>query len=113
VVLCAAGTGNPYFTTDTAAALRALELNCDIMFKTTMVDGVYDKDPLKFPDALRFDTITYDEVLERQLKVMDLTAITLARGSNLPVLVLKLDGKGSIIKAALGETSIGTLITTG
>jgi len=112
VVLCAGGTGNPFFTTDTAAALRALELNCDAMFKATMVDGVYDSDPKTNPDAVRFEKITYDEVLSRRLKVMDLTAITLAHDKDLPVVVFDLSEKGVMNKLATGDLERGTLITS-
>lgn len=87
VVLFAAGSGNPFFTTDTAAALRALEMHCNILLKATKVDGVYDQDPLQFPDAKRYDMLTYDDVLQRRLGVMDMTAISLARENALPVLV--------------------------
>lgn len=111
VVLCAGGTGNPFFTTDTAAALRAVELGCDVMFKATMVDGVYDKDPVLHQDATRFSTITYDEVLERKLKIMDLTAITLASGNNLPLVVFNLWAPGTMKRVADGEVELGTLIT--
>ncbi|QYZ71506.1 UMP kinase [Neotabrizicola shimadae] len=94
VVVFAAGTGNPYFTTDTAATLRANEMGCEAVFKGTKVDGVYDKDPKKFPDARRYDRVTYDEVLEKNLGVMDATAIALARDNNLPIIVFSLDEPG-------------------
>ncbi len=113
VVLCAAGTGNPFFTTDTAAALRALELNCDVMFKATKVNGVYDKDPKKYPDAERFDTITYSEIISRKLGVMDLTAVTLAQDGELPMVVFNMNENGVLIRIAEGETEHGTLITAG
>lgn len=110
VVLCAAGTGNPFFTTDTAAALRACELGCDVMFKSTKVDGVYDMDPVNNPEARRFETLSYDVVLEKQLGVMDLTAITLAAENVLPVIVFKME-KGVLKKIALGDITPGTYIS--
>lgn len=94
VVICAAGTGNPYFTTDTAAALRAMELKAEVILKATKVDGVYDKDPKKHADARRYDHVTYDEVLEKHLGVMDATAIALARDNALPIIVFSLDEPG-------------------
>lgn len=109
VVIFAAGTGNPYFTTDTAAMLRALEMNADILFKATRVDGVYDKDPLAHDDAVKFDTLDYDEVLQRQLKVMDAAAISLARDNKKSIMVFDMNTPGNIKKAVCGE-NIGTLI---
>ena len=94
VCIFAAGTGNPYFTTDTAATLRANEMSCEAIFKGTKVDGVYDKDPVKFPDAKRYDDVTYDEVLQKNLGVMDASAIALARDNNLPIIVFSLDEPG-------------------
>ncbi len=94
VCIFAAGTGNPYFTTDTAATLRANEMACEAIFKGTKVDGVYDKDPEEFPDAKRFDRISYDEVLAKHLGVMDASAIALARDNNLPIIVFALDAEG-------------------
>jgi uridylate kinase len=94
VVIFAAGTGNPYFTTDTAATLRASEMACEAIFKGTKVDGVYDKDPRKHPDARRYDTVSYDEVLQKHLGVMDASAIALARDNNLPIIVFSLDEPG-------------------
>jgi len=94
VCIFAAGTGNPYFTTDTAATLRANEMSCEAIFKGTKVDGVYDRDPAKFPDAVRYDTVTYDEVLQKHLGVMDASAIALAREENLPIIVFSLDEPG-------------------
>jgi len=91
VCIFAAGTGNPYFTTDTAATLRASEMNCEVIFKGTKVDGVYDKDPARFGDAVRFDKVSYDEVLAKRLGVMDASAIALARDNNLPIIVFSLD----------------------
>ena len=103
VCIFAAGTGNPYFTTDTAATLRANEMACEAIFKGTKVDGVYDKDPRKHPDARRYDRVTYDEVLERHLGVMDATAIALARDNNLPIIVFSLDEPGGFRGILRGE----------
>ena len=111
VVICAAGTGNPYFTTDTAAVLRALEIEAEVIMKATRVDGVYDKDPEKNPDAVRFDHLTYTQVLHRNLRVMDASAISLAREEKLPILVFNMKIPGNIVRAASGE-EMGTLITT-
>ena len=108
IIICAAGTGNPYFTTDTAAALRGTELKCDAIIKATKVDGVYDKDPMKFSDAVRFDELTYDETLRRHLKVMDATAITLAQENSIPVIVCSIFG-GAIKKVVCGEPA-GTTV---
>ena len=109
VVIFAAGTGNPFFTTDTAAALRALEINAQVLFKATRVDGVYDKDPEKFPDALKFDNLTYRQVLEKDLRVMDAAAISLARDAGLPVVVFNMQIPGNIEKVLAGE-NIGTTV---
>ena len=111
-VIFAAGTGNPYFTTDTAAMLRALEINADLICKATRVDGVYDKDPLAHGDAIKYDTLDYGEVLQRQLKVMDSTAISLARDNQKPIMVFNMNIPGNIQKAIVGE-KIGTLIKGG
>lgn len=109
VVICGGGTGNPYFTTDTAAALRALELGCDVLLKETKVMGVYDKDPFKHKNAKFFPTISYNEILKRELQIMDLNAILLCKDNALPILVFQ--GKpGNLIKAASGK-KIGTLIS--
>ena len=94
VCIFAAGTGNPYFTTDTAATLRANEMSCEAIFKGTKVDGVYDKDPAKYDDAVRYDTVSYDDVLAKRLGVMDASAIALARDNNLPIIVFSLDEPG-------------------
>jgi uridylate kinase len=110
VVIFAAGTGNPYFTTDTTAALRAAEVHAEIVLKGTKVDGVYDKDPLKHSDAQRFERVTYMEILNRSLQVMDATAISLCRENNLPILVFDMTQPGHIVRAACGEM-IGTLVT--
>lgn len=112
VVICAAGTGNPYFTTDTAAALRAMELKCEAILKATKVDGVYDKDPRKFTDAKRYGTVTYMEALEKRLGVMDATAISLARDNRLPIIVFNLFEQGNIRRVIKGET-VGTIVEGG
>ena len=96
VVIFAAGTGNPYFTTDTAATLRASEMACEAIFKGTQVDGIYDKDPKQHKDAVRYASVTYDEVLQKRLKVMDASAIALARDNNLPIIVFSLDEPGGL-----------------
>jgi uridylate kinase len=111
VVIFAAGTGNPYFTTDSAAALRALEMQVDVIFKGTKVDGIYSADPMIFLDAAKYDRITYQEVLEKQLKVMDASAISLCMDNNLPIMVFNMRTPGNIIKAIQGDLSIGTLVT--
>ncbi len=111
VVIFASGTGNPYFTTDSAGVLRALEIDADIIFKATKVDGVYDQDPVKFPDAVKFSHLTYDEVLQRGLGVMDAAGIALARDERMPIMVLDMTVKGNILRAVLGEEGVGTLIT--
>lgn len=111
VVIFAAGTGNPYFTTDTAASLRAAEINADILVKATKVDGVYDSDPVKNPNAKRFEKISYDEVLQKRLGVMDATAIALCRDNNMALRVLAINEPGALKRMALGE-EIGTLITS-
>ncbi|MDO4842099.1 MAG: UMP kinase [Phoenicibacter congonensis] len=110
VVILAAGTGNPYMTTDTTAALRACELEVDCLMKATKVDGVYDKDPKKFDDAQRFDHISYLEVINRQLHVMDTTATSLCMDNNIPMIVFNLGVKGNIKRALQGE-DVGTVIT--
>ncbi len=103
VCLYSGGTGNPYFSTDSGAALRAIETGCDVLIKGTKVDGVYDSDPYKNKNARKFDKITYSEVLERNLQVMDLVAITLCRDNRMPLKVLSLNEPGSLLKACLGE----------
>jgi uridylate kinase len=110
IVLFGAGTGNPYFTTDTAAALRATEIDADVLLKATKVDGVYDDDPETTPGAKYFDRLTYSEVLKRNLKVMDLTAVSLAMGQKLPIIVFNLRKRGNIKNIISGDR-IGTLIT--
>ncbi len=109
IVIFAAGTGNPYFTTDTAAALRAMEINADVILKATKVDGIYDKDPMKHEDAKLFDTISYIDVLNKNLKVMDSTAISLCMDNELPIRTFNLTIKGNTAKAIRGE-NIGTLV---
>ncbi len=112
VVIFAGGTGSPYFTTDTAAALRALEIDAEIIFKATKVDGVYDKDPLKYKDAKKFDSLTHIEVLSKDLRVMDSTAISLCRENNLPIIVFDLTMPGNIKGVIMGK-KIGTLVSKG
>jgi uridylate kinase len=113
VVIFAAGTGNPYFTTDSAAALRALEIEAEVIFKGTKVDGIYSADPMIDPNAVRFDKITFQEVLEKQLKVMDASAISLCMDNNLPIMVFNMRQSENIVKAVCGDLSIGTLVTSG
>lgn len=108
-VIFAAGTGNPYFTTDTAAALRAMEIEAQVIMKATKVDGVYDKDPMKHSDAVKFDELSYIEVLNKRLNVMDSTAISLCMDNNMPILCFNLKDPGNILKAIRGD-KIGTLI---
>ncbi len=103
IVIFAAGTGNPYFTTDTAATLRANEMNCDALFKGTNVDGVYDSDPKTNPDAVRYESVSYDEVLTKNLKVMDASAIALARDNDLPIVVFSLQEPGSMTDVLFGR----------
>ena len=112
VVIFAAGTGNPFFTTDTAASLRAMEIGAEVIFKATRVDGVYDADPEKHPGARRFDELTYIDVLNRQLQVMDATAISLCMDNSMPILVFNLMERGNILRAVQGER-IGTLVHGG
>ncbi|MFH1707025.1 MAG: UMP kinase [Planctomycetota bacterium] len=109
VVILAGGTGNPYFTTDTAAALRGAELGVDAILKGTKVDGIYDRDPVKHKDSKRFDRLSYMDYLRGQYKVMDQTAVTLCQENNLPIVVFNLHDKANILKAALGEP-VGTLV---
>ncbi|MBO4301361.1 MAG: UMP kinase [Desulfovibrio sp.] len=108
VVICAAGTGNPYFTTDTTAALRGMELKCDAIIKATKVDGIYDRDPVRYPDAVKFKTLSYDETLARRLGVMDATAFALVRDNNVPIIVCRMFG-GDILRALCGE-AVGTIV---
>ncbi len=111
VVIFAAGTGNPYFTTDTAAALRATEIHADILLKATRVDGIYDKDPHEHADAKRYDRVTYLECLQKDLKVMDMTAFALCRDNKLPIMVFDLETPGNILRAISGER-IGTTVVS-
>jgi len=112
VVIFGGGTGNPYFSTDTAAALRAMEIDADILIKATKVDGVYDKDPKRNSDAVRFERLTYIDTLNRRLEVMDSTAISLCMENKLPIVVLNLWDQTALRRLLLGET-VGTLVTTG
>ena len=109
IVIMAAGTGNPYFTTDTGSSLRAIEIEADVMFKGTRVDGIYTADPEKDPSATKFTEISYDEVLARGLKVMDLTAICMCKENNMPIYVFNMDQKGNLLRVINGE-NIGTLV---
>ena len=109
VVIFAGGTGNPYFTTDTAASLRAIEIKADVIIKATKVDGVYDKDPVIHPDAVMFDKISYTDVLAKNLKVMDATAISLCRENHLPIIVFNLNKSGNIRRVICGQ-SVGTIV---
>ncbi|MDR2502831.1 MAG: UMP kinase [Deltaproteobacteria bacterium] len=108
VVICAAGTGNPYFTTDTAAALRGMELKCEALIKATKVDGVYDKDPVKYPDAVKYKRISYAEAIAKRLGIMDATAISLAMENNMPIVVCNMFN-GDITRLLLGE-EVGTIV---
>ncbi len=110
IVIFAAGTGNPYFTTDTAAALRAMEIGAEVIMKATKVDGVYNADPMKDKTAIKFDKLTYIDVLQKDLRVMDATAISLCMDNNLPIIVFNLNVSGNIKRIILGET-VGTLVT--
>lgn len=109
VVIFGCGTGNPFFSTDTASALRAAEIEADIFFKATMVDGVYDKDPNKFNDAIKFSTLTFNDILVKDLAVMDSTAATLCKDNNIPILVFNLNRPDNIYDAVIGE-NVGTLV---
>ena len=109
VCIFAAGTGNPYFTTDTAATLRANEMSCEAIFKGTKVDGIYDRDPEKYPDAVRYDRVSYDEVLQKNLKVMDASAIALARDNDLPIIVFSLDEPGGFRGILAGRGTYTTV----
>jgi uridylate kinase len=110
IVIFAAGTGNPFFSTDSAAALRALEIKADVILKATKVDGVYSADPMTDPTATRFGSITYQEVLEKQLKVMDASAISLCMDNNLPIVVFNMRTSGNIARVVQSEPGIGTLV---
>ena len=110
VIIFAAGTGNPFFTTDTAASLRAVEIDAGLLLKATKVDGIYDSDPMLNPAAQRYDRLTYDQVLDQRLNVMDQTAIVLCRDHQLPLRVFNLNDPGALVRAATGE-DVGTLVT--
>jgi uridylate kinase len=109
IVICSGGTGNPFFTTDTAAVLRAVEIEAEVMLKGTRVDGIYTADPEKNPDAKRYEQITYDEAMEKNLNVMDLTAFALSKDNQLPVIVFDMNKQGNLMKVVMGE-NIGTLV---
>ena len=110
IVIIAGGTGNPFFTTDSAAALRATELNSEIVLKGTKVDGVFDKDPMKFTDSIKYDQVTYSDVIKNDLRVMDMTAITLCKENNIPIRVFDIKNKGHLLDIIMGS-NIGTVIT--
>jgi uridylate kinase len=110
VVIFAAGTGNPYFTTDSAASLRAMEIGADLMVKATSVDGIYTADPRKDPAAVRFDSLTFTEALERRLAVMDMTAFALCQENGMPIVVLDVNEQGALQRLIMGET-VGTLVS--
>jgi len=109
VVIFGAGTGNPYFTTDTAATLRAIEIKANVILKGTRVDGIYTADPEKNKNATKFDSITYEEIYERQLEIMDMTAFTLSKENKVPIIVFNINKKGNLKKAVLGQ-AIGTIV---
>lgn len=111
VVIMTGGTGNPYFTTDTAAALRAMEIGADILIKATKVNGIYTADPKKDPTATRITNLTYDEVIAGRYEVMDMTAFTLCRENNVPILILNFEEENDLVNAVEGDTSVGTLVT--
>ena len=111
IVLLGAGTGNPFFSTDTAAALRAMEIDAEVLLKATKVDGVYESDPEKDLSLKPFSKLTYQEFIEKGLRVMDLTAVTLAKDQNLPIIVFSLKKPGNILKAVTGTDGVGTLIS--
>ena len=110
MTIFAAGTGNPFFTTDTAASLRAIEIEADLLLKATKVDGIYDTDPVGNPNARRYDRLTYDQVLDQRLNVMDATSIVLCRDHQLPLRVFNLNDPGALVRAASGA-DVGTLVT--
>ncbi len=110
IVIFAAGTGNPYFSTDTTAALRAAEVQADCIFKATKVDGIYDKDPVKYPDAVKFDKLSYQDAINKRLAVMDSTAFSMCQDTKIPILVFDMNKYGNIKKAVCGE-QIGTLVS--
>ena len=110
VVIFGAGTGNPYFTTDTAASLRAIEIESDVILKGTRVDGIFDSDPEKNPDAVKFDTITGEEILDRRLSVMDLTAFTLCRENDTPIIIFNMNEEGNLRKVVFGDSDVGSTV---
>ena len=110
IVIFGSGTGNPFFTTDSAASLRAVEIDCDVIFKGTRVDGVYDSDPEKNPSAVKFESISFDQAYENKLKIMDMTAFTLCKENNIPVVVFDINKSGNLKRVILGE-KVGTLVT--
>ena len=110
IVIFGSGTGNPFFTTDSAASLRAVEIESDVILKGTRVDGVYDADPEKYPDANKYDTLTFDEAYEKKLKIMDMTAFTLCKENHIPVVVFDMNSSGNLKKVILGD-NVGTLVT--
>ena len=110
IVIFGSGTGNPFFTTDSAASLRAVEIESDVILKGTRVDGVYDADPEKYPDANKYDILTFDEAYEKKLKIMDMTAFTLCKENNIPVVVFDMNSSGNLKKVILGN-NVGTLVT--
>ena len=110
IVIFGAGTGNPFFTTDSAASLRAVEIDCDVILKGTRVDGVYDADPEKYPNANKYDTLSFDEAYEKKLKIMDMTAFTLCKENQIPVVVFDMNNSGNLKKVILGD-NVGTLVT--
>lgn len=112
VVIFAAGTGNPFFTTDSAASLRAIEINADLMIKATKVDGVYSKDPVKHADAVRYDRLSFDEVLERKLMVMDATAVVLCRDHEMPLRIFSINNEGDLVRMVCGD-EVGTVVERG
>lgn len=110
VVICAGGTGNPLFTTDTAACLRGIELGVDVIAKATMTDGIFDRDPALYPDATRFEKITYDDVIRRELRVIDLTAVILCRDHSMPLMVYNMANRGALARIVKGD-AVGTLVS--
>jgi uridylate kinase len=110
IVIFAAGTGNPYFSTDTAASLRAMEINADVLLKATSVDGIYDRDPKKHDDATKFDEITYMDIIQRGLQVMDISAVSLCKDNNLPMIIFSMRERGNILRVIQGE-KLGSLVT--
>ncbi len=110
VVIFAAGTGNPYFSTDTAASLRAMEIKADVLMKATKVDGIYDSDPVTNKDAVKFETLTYMDILQKSLKVMDMTAVSLCKDNAMPMIIFNMNTPGNILRVASGET-VGSLVT--